>query len=143
MQSTVQSRMFDRLKDLVPSVELYAEGSTFFAAPRHKGDLSLYCSLVSKSDHSLKLEIAQDLADPGIPGEASPAPWMEFRVDLQNGIAELVAFQENSVYEQVPPASGPATRRSAGLNMFAVNWLNILVNMQFVFIPVAQTEMST
>lgn len=143
MKSTVYDRMFDRLSDLIGGLTKSPAGSTFYASPRQPDDMSLYCCITNVSGNFIDLEIAHDESVRGVPGETIPTPWMTFRLDLAEARAELLSIQENLSYELVHSESEKPNPRRAALNMFAVNWLSILINMQFVFVPVVAPDYTT
>ena len=140
MESSVQGRMYARLTDLVPQLEQQPQGAIFFAAPKQKGDMSLYCNVNWRTEQLMDLEIAHDLIDPTVPGETWPAPWLMFRLDVSKKTATLMAIQEGASYEVVQSDDGRVSPRRPQLNMFAANWLNIMINLQFVFAPVIRAE---
>lgn len=136
---TVYTRMFHHLADLVPNVAVYPEGASFYAPPRIVDDMSLFCSIVRQGHQVTEIEIAHDQVKEGT---TEAAPWMVFRIDHAEGTANLLQFQEAYNYDAIHGHSDTCAPRGANLNVFAVNWLNVLVNMRFVFAPVTSMSVS-
>ncbi|MBO0501758.1 MULTISPECIES: hypothetical protein [Betaproteobacteria] len=134
MNPNLFHRLYQRLSDLVPDLANVTLGSTFFAPPRIAGDMSIYCSVSSVQDGVIELEMAHDQV---VKGEEQPAPWMVFRVDVANQQAELLAVQDEWRYEVVYSEDNRANPRRIPMNLFAVNWLTIMLNLHSVFQPVA------
>lgn len=131
---TIYARLFERLDDLIPNLATVREGDTFYAPPKIDGDMAMFCS-VSKADSPvIELELAHDEV---VNGEEQPAPWMVFRVDMQNKTAELLAVQDEWRYEVVYSETDRPNPRRSPMNLFAVNWLTIMLNLHSVFQPVA------
>ena len=127
-------RLYQRLADLVPNLDNVTVGSTFFAPPRIAGDMSIYCSVSGAQDGVIELEMAHDQV---VDGVEQPAPWMVFRVDTVNKQAELLAVQDSWRYEVVYSEDNRANPRRIPMNLFAVNWLTIMLNLHSVFQPIA------
>jgi uncharacterized protein YqiB (DUF1249 family) len=81
----------------------------------------------------IELEMAHDQV---VKGEEQPAPWMVFRVDVVKQQAELLAVQDEWRYEVVYSEDNRANPRRIPMNLFAVNWLTIMLNLHSVFQPV-------
>lgn len=45
MRTTVYARLFDRLADLIPSLQSARAGAVFCAPPRIPDDMAVYCHL--------------------------------------------------------------------------------------------------
>jgi hypothetical protein len=140
MKTDVYSRMFARLDDLVPGLSSISDDLTYFAAPRSPGETALFCSVSLCQADILELELAHDEVVGGI---EHPSPWMKFRVNRARRTASLVAYQAGSHYEIVGDETIYPTCRHLPLNLFAVNWLGILVNLQFAFRAIAPNPCST
>lgn len=134
MKSTIYSRLYQRLDDLIPNLTGLTEGGTFYASPRIEGDLSMYCTVAKVALPVIELELAHDEV---VNGEEQPAPWMVFRVDTLNKTAELLAVQDEWRYEVIYSDADRPNPRRAPMNLFAVNWLTIMLNLHSVFQPIA------
>ena len=133
MTSTIYSRLYQRLDDLIPNLACATEGGTFYAPPRIKGDMAMYCTVAKVAMPVIELELAHDQV---VNGEEQPAPWMVFRVDTLNETAELLAVQDQWRYEVVYSDCDLPNPRRAPMNIFAVNWLTIMLNLHSVFQPI-------
>lgn len=131
MCNTVYSRLFDRLADLIP--KLQTASAVFYAPPRTKGDLSVYCH-ISEVDGNLRLiELADDCTE----GEAvMPKPWLKLRVDMANRLAEVLELEDSTGYQVVYFGGKAVNPCRAQINLFAVNWLQVLVQFELAFRPV-------
>lgn len=134
MNPNLFHRLYQRLSDLVPNLDNVTQGCTFFAPPRGAGDMSIYCSVSSVQGGVIELEMAHDQV---VEGEEQPAPWMVFRVDVANQQAELLAVQDEWRYEVVYSEDNRTNPRRIPMNLFAVNWLTMMLNLHSVFQPVA------
>lgn len=136
---TIYARLYERLADLIPNLDSVTEGSTFYAAPRVEDDMSIYCAVSKVAKTVIELELAHDQV---VNGEEQPAPWMVFRVDMVNKTAELLAVQDEWRYEVVYSDTDRPNPRRVPMNLFAVNWLTIMLHLHSVFQPVASPAVS-
>lgn len=125
-------RVYDRLGDLIPNLANVAAGDVFFAPARINDDMALHCHVMEATPSEIKIELAHDLVRKG---EECPVPWMEFKINLKELTAELVAIQDANSYYRICTAAGHVDSRRAPLNLHAVNWLQIFINTQFAFRP--------
>lgn len=131
MKTDLYSRMFSRLEDLIPGLaSISLAGSTYYAPPRNAEDMAMVCSVCACHDDELELELAKDVV---IDGVEHCMQWMKFNVDRAKRTACLIAIQTGTCYESVHGETIYPQARSLPLNSFAVNWLGILVNLQFGF----------
>lgn len=133
MPGNLYQRLYDRLIALIPQLSDPRERSSFFAPPRIKGDIALYCSVTRVTETSCEVEIAQDVM---VEGRPQPAPWMAFRIDRQACAAELMVIEDQWRYEVVYADDGTPNPRQAQMNLFAVNGLAVMLNLGGVFRPV-------
>lgn len=136
---TIYARIYERLTDLIPNLAAVKEGDTFFAASRNPDDMAVYCSVSKVDGEIIELEIANDLV---VDGEDQPAPWMVFRVDMLAQAAELLVVQDEWRYEVIYSESNLTNPRRAPMNMYAVNWLTIILHIQSGFQPVIPAEIT-
>lgn len=137
MKTDLYSRMFSRFEDLIPNLSsISAPGTAYYVPPRTAADLALFCSVSSCNGDVLELELAKDEA---ADGAGQRTQWMKFRVDRKARSACLIAFQMGSGYESIQDETIYPQSRRLPLNLFAVNWLGILVNLQFGFQVVVPT----
>ncbi|WP_431229138.1 hypothetical protein [Burkholderia contaminans] len=121
MSSTVQSRIYRLLVDLIP--ELGGRVSqTRFAPPRVPGDMAVHCTIDEGVDGHLAIEIAQDLA--GAHGQTQSC--ICFDVDLTQCTARVTGLQQGAHF------SVASTR----VNVYAANWLAVFYTLGRVFQPV-------
>lgn len=137
MTSTIFSRLYERLDDLIPNLTGATEGSIFHASPRIEGDMSMYCTVAKVAMPVIELELAHDEIVDGKEATWKPAPWMVFRVDTLNRTAELLAVQDEWRYEVIYSETDRLNPRRVPMNVLAVNWLAIMINLQSVFRPIA------
>ena len=68
-------------------------------------------------------------------GTVMHAPWLKLRVDMANKLAEVLEM-EDTFGDQVIYTGGSAVNpRRAQINMFAMNWLQVMVNFELCFQP--------
>lgn len=138
MPTTLQARLFERLADLIPNLTEVREGSTFYAPPRLEGDIASYCTVARKRGDVVELELAHDVMKGS---EGIPAPCLSLRVDMASRTAEVLAVQDDWRYEVVYSDSGVPNPKRSALNLYAVNWLAMMINLGGVFravdLPVA------
>lgn len=131
MKTDLYSRMYSRIDDLVPGLaHVETPGAAFYAPPKTPADLALFCNVSSCEGDTLEVELAKDEIKNG---NEQRTQWMKFRLDRKARTACLIACQtalgkESVQYETIYPQP-----RFLPLNCFAVNWLGILLNLQFVF----------
>lgn len=137
MKTDLYSRMFSRLEDLIPGLANISQaGSTYYAPPRTSADMALVCSVCACNDRTLELELAKDVI---VHGVEHCTQWMKFNVDRIERTACLIAIQTDACYENIQSETIYSQARRLPLNCFAVNWLGILVNLQFAFRSVVPT----
>lgn len=136
---TIYARIYERLADLIPNLTTVKEGETFFAASRNPDDMAVYCNVSKVDAEIIELELANDLE---INGEDLPAPWMVFRIDMRAQTAELLVVQDEWRYEVVYSESNLTNPRRAPMNLYAVNWLTIMLHIQSAFQPVIQADIT-
>lgn len=137
--NSVYSRIYQHLQDLLPDLANQAEGASFFAPPRLPGDWSLYCGITKNTGTFMEIEIAHDQT---LNGLDHAAPWMVFKIDHASKTAELLKFQDERSYETVRPCDSQHAGKRSNLNMFAANWLHVLMGMAFIFQPVAAADVN-
>jgi hypothetical protein len=122
--------MFSRIEDLIPGLSnISAPGAAFYAPPKTSTDLALFCSVSFCEGDTLELEVAKD----EINGSEQRTQWMKFRLDRKARTACVIACQTQSGLESIQYETICPQFRRLPLNCFAVNWLGILLNLQFVF----------
>jgi hypothetical protein len=139
MKTDLYSRMFARLDDLIPGLSCISDTDAAFYAKSRNGELALFGSVSLCSGHTLELELAHDEV---IRGVEQTSPWMKFRIDLATQTARLIAYQTGSSYEVIKDETIYPKSSNLPLNLFAVNWLGILVNLHLAFHAVAPAEMN-
>lgn len=98
MRTTVYSRLFDRLADLIPTLRTAKAGAVFCAPPRNANDMAVYCH-VAEVDGDMRLI---ELADDNITGgTVMPAPWLKLRVDMANKLAEVLEMEDTFGYQVI------------------------------------------
>ncbi|UVW30558.1 hypothetical protein [Massilia sp. H6] len=131
MKTDLYSRMYSRLEDLIPELSsISAPGASFYASPRSPTDMALFCSVASCSGDEVELELAKDEV---VGGLEQAGHWMKFRIDRKTRTARLIACQTEAAYETIHGETIYPQSRHLPLNSFAVNWLGILVHLQFAF----------
>lgn len=131
MKTDLYSRMFSRFEDLIPDLsDISACGVAFYAPPKSPTDLALFCNVSSCNGDLLELELMKDEVSHGIERRTQ---WMKFKLDRKARTACLVACQTESAQESIQYETINPQSRRIPLNSFAVNWLGILVNLQFAF----------
>ena len=131
MKTDLYSRMFSRFEDLIPDLtNISACGAAFYAAPKTSADLALFCSVSSCDGDMLEFELMKDEVAHGIEQRAQ---WMKFKLDRKARTAYLIACQTESGQESIQYETIYPQSRRLPLNSFAVNWLGLLVNLQFAF----------
>ena len=147
MNPSVFERIYARLTTLIPGLDTAPIGSAFYAPARIAGDMSVSCSIAQEAgqaagrsagtnlgSRTFELEIAHDQI---VNGDEQPAPWMVFRVDAENRSAELLAMEDAWRYEVAYADGGQSNPRRIPMNVFAVNWLTVMINLHLVFQPVS------
>lgn len=131
MAPTLYSRIYSRLADLIPALRLINQTEAMYAPPKQKDDLSLFCVVTPLDAGKVRIEIVddQDTAD-----RCGSSPWMVFDVDHQSATAEMVAFQDAKSYYKKSDAAGRADVQRTPLNIYAVNWLTVFINLHFQFV---------
>jgi hypothetical protein len=137
MTTDLYSRMFSRFEDLIPGLAtISTPGAAFYAPPKTPTDLALFCSVSSCDGDTLELELTKDEVAHGVEQQAQ---WMKFKLDRKARTACLIACQTESGRESIQYETICPQSRRLPLNCFAVNWLGILVNLQFAFRSVVPT----
>lgn len=130
---TIFNRLYHRFEDLIPHIASLHVGDSFFAPPRQPGDLAVYCSVSSVDGFLVEVEVAQDHF---VGTDTQPSPWMVFRLDHLNQSAELLVIQDEFKYEVIYTEANRISPRRLPMNLYALNWLNVLYHIQFAFQPV-------
>lgn len=130
MSNTVYARLYDRLSDLIPGLATAPEGGTFYAPPHLSGDMAIFCQVSAIEGRIRTIELADDHV---IDGQPMPAPWITLRVDTVGQVAEVIALQDSFRYEVVYAGGNVVNPRKAQINLFAVNWLQVMLNLQVAF----------
>ncbi len=134
MRATVYARLFDRLTDLIPNVQTARAGTVFCALSRIPDDMAVYCH-VSAVEGSMRLiELADD--NGGRRGHPMPAPWLKLRVDVASGLAEVLEMEDSTGYQVIYIGGGAVSPHRPQINLFALNWLQVMVNFELRFQPV-------
>lgn len=132
MCTTVYARLFERLADLIPNLQTAAAGAVFCAPPRIVGDMAVYCHIAEVEGDMRLIELADDNKK-GI--TVVPAPWLKLRVDMANRLAEVLEMEDTFGYQVIYIGVNSVNPRRAQINMFAMNWLQIMVNFELCFQP--------
>ena len=61
MRTTVYARLFDRLADLIPSLQSARAGAVFCAPPRIPDDMAVYCHIAAVEGDMRLIELAEVL----------------------------------------------------------------------------------
>ncbi|KVV25104.1 hypothetical protein WK78_03165 [Burkholderia cepacia] len=133
MRNTVYGRMFDRLAYLIPSFQTVRSGAVFYAAPRHADDMAVYCCVTALEGDGLMIELADDRTKDG---KDIPAPWLKLRVSFAEHAAEVLELEDVHGYQVIYHGDHVVNPKRAQLNVFAVNWLQTLINFEVAFRPV-------
>lgn len=133
MRNTVYGRMFDRLADLIPSLHSTPVGAVFYAPPRLPDDMAVYCSVSAINGDKLLIELAEDRSKDG---KVMPARWLKLRASVAEGIAEVLEIEDVHGYQVVYHGHHVINPRRAQINLFAVNWLQTMVNFEVAFRPI-------
>ncbi|RNM03222.1 hypothetical protein [Ralstonia pseudosolanacearum] len=127
MSSTVQSRLYRSLVELIPQL---ANSRTHFAPARLAGDIAIHCAVDTAHDGHLTVEIAFDQANDKA---KRPSAWICFDVDPSLREARVTRLLEGMNYAC---ASGPADPAAARINLYAANWLTVFTTLGRVFEPI-------
>lgn len=93
MRTTVYARLFDRLADLIPSLQSARAGAVFCAPPRIPDDMAVYCHIAAAEGDMRLIELADDNQKKGT---VMPAPWLKLRVDMANKLAEVLEMEDSA-----------------------------------------------
>lgn len=132
MRTTVYARLFDRLADLIPSLQSTHAGAVFCAPPRIPDDMAVYCHIAAAEGDMRMIELVDDNQKKGA---AMPASWLKLRVDMANKLAEVLEMEDIFGYQMIYTADSVVNPRRAQINMFAMNWLQVMVNFELCFQP--------
>lgn len=132
---TVYHRLFERLADLIPAIDTLATDAVFCATPRRQGDCATYCHALHVDGDMCLIEVADDHLN-GTVLESSMR--VEMRVDLQNKIAEVLSVETPYGYELIYTGTPIVNPHRAQINLYIVNWLQVMLNFDLVFEPVNQ-----
>jgi hypothetical protein len=125
----INSRIYKCLDELIPDLPHVKLGQSFFATPRIKDDMAFFCSITKNDSEIIELELAHDQV---VNGEARPARWMSLTLNTDTKTAELLDLHEDGfIYSQKNINSS----RKTSINIFVVNWLNIILHIQSSFQP--------
>lgn len=133
MCNTVYARLFDRLADLIPSLQSARAGAVFCAPPRIPDELAVYCHIAAVEGDMRLIELADDNNQKK--GTLMPAPWLKLRVDMANKLAEVLEMEGSFGYQVIYTGGGAVNPRRAQINLFAMNWLQVMVNFELCFQP--------
>jgi len=133
MRTTVYARLFDRLADLIPNLQTMHAGMVLCAPPRIPGDMAVYCHIAAVEGDMRLVELADDNTRKG--STVMPTPWLKLRVDMANGLAEVLEMENAFGFQSVYAAGGAVNPRRAQINVFAMNWLQVMVNFELCFQP--------
>lgn len=129
MTSTVQSRIYSMLVDLIPEM---ANGRTHYAAPRLASDMAVHCTVDETPDGHLRVQIAHDKPGRGTSRRSSS---ISFDVDPGKAVARVTDYYAGVQYN-VARRRSDAARDS--VNVFAANWLGVFNSLGRMFQPVDQ-----
>ncbi len=78
MRTTVYARLFDRLADLIPSLQSARAGAVFCAPPRIPDDMAVYCHIAAAEGDMRLIELADDNQKKGtvMPAPCSSCVWI-------------------------------------------------------------------
>ncbi|WP_459203470.1 hypothetical protein ACQVRV_00390 (plasmid) [Ralstonia pseudosolanacearum] len=130
MCQTVYARLFDRLADLIPSLQSAQVGAVFCAEPRVAGDMAVYCHVSQVQGDMRLIELADDRTKGD---QVMPAPWLKLRVDLARRLAEVLEMEDVHGYEVIYVGDCDVNPRRSQINMFAMNWLQVMVSFELAF----------
>lgn len=132
MRTTVYARLFDRLADLIPNLQTAPAGAVLCAPPRIPDDMAVYCHIAAVEGDMRLIELADDN---NRKGAVMPAPWLKVRVDVANRLAEVLEMEDAFGYQVVYAGGNCVNPRRAQINMYAMNWLQVMVNFELCFQP--------
>lgn len=132
MRTTVYARLFDRLADLIPNLQTAPAGAVLCAPPRIPGDMAVYCHIAAVEGDMRLIELADDN---NRKGAVMPAPWLKLRVDVANRLAEVLEMEDAFGYQVIYTGGNCVNPRRAQINMYAMNWLQVMVNFELCFQP--------
>ena len=66
-------------------------------------------------------------------GTVMPAPWLKLRVDMANKLAEVLEMEDTFGYQVIYTGGSAVNPRRAQINMFAMNWQQVMVNFELCF----------
>ncbi|EML1599267.1 hypothetical protein [Burkholderia multivorans] len=121
MSSTVQSRIYRLLVDLIPELGVSAS-RTRFAPPRVPGDMAVHCTIDDGVDGHLEIEIAQDIAGDHRRSQSRIC----FDVDLMRGTACVTQLEQGGYFSVA----------SGRVNVYAANWLAVFHTLGRSFQPI-------
>lgn len=104
--------------------------SAYYAPPRNAEDIAMVCYVYASHGDELELELAKDVV---VDGVKHCTQRMKSNVDCAKRTACLIAIQARTCYESVHGETIYPQADRLPLNSFAVNWLGIMVNLQFGF----------
>jgi uncharacterized protein YqiB (DUF1249 family) len=130
MRTTVYDRLFDRLADLIPSLQSAHAGAVFCAPSRVPDDMAVYCHVAAAEGDMRLVELADDNQKRGA---VMPVPWLKLRVDMANKLAEVLEMEDAFGYQVVYMGGNAVNPRRAQINVFAMNWLQVMVNFELCF----------
>ncbi|WP_231113363.1 hypothetical protein [Pandoraea pnomenusa] len=110
MRTTVYARLFDRLADLIPSLQSARAGAVFCAPPRIPDDMAVYCHIAAAEGDMRLIELADDNQKKGT---VMPAPWLKLRVDMANRLAEVLEMEDTFGYQVIYTGGSAVNPRRA------------------------------
>ena len=87
MRTTVYPSLFERLADLIPSLQSARAGAVFCAPPRIPDDMAVSCQIAVAEGDTRLIEPADDNQKKGT---VMPAPWLKLCVDMAKKLAEVL-----------------------------------------------------
>lgn len=130
MRVSICARLFERLNDLIPNLCTVAKGAAFCTTSRIEGDMVLYCNVSKTEAPIIELQIAHDER---VNEGGRPTPWLCFRVDTANRTAESLIVEDGIEHEVADFEAARMNPRRHVINLFVVNWLTIMLNLNAVF----------
>jgi uncharacterized protein YqiB (DUF1249 family) len=132
-KNTVYTRMFERLNDLIPGFQSISAGAVFSAQPRIEGEVTIFCHVTEAEGNMLLIELSGDRTN------KTPeliSPWLKVRVDITKRLAEVLEMEDAFSYQVVYVGAQAVNSRRDQINLFAMNWLQVMKRFDQVSRPV-------
>ena len=68
-------------------------------------------------------------------GTVMPASWLKLRVDMANKLTEVLEMEATFGYQVIYTGGSAVNQHRAQINMFAMNWLQVMANFELCFQP--------